>query len=59
MVLELPGNMTIFDINYLAVWDVEAGENLGHVVIPEELNIPPAFSQVIVSYLQTFPGANN
>ena len=48
VVLELPGNLTVFDINHLAIWDLEAKENLGSVIIPEELNIPPSATEVIV-----------
>ncbi|OTF69778.1 Skeletor, isoforms D/E-like protein, partial [Euroglyphus maynei] len=47
LILELPGNMTIFDINYISVWDEELSENLGSVIIPGELNIPPALTTVI------------
>nr|XP_027204866.1 protein Skeletor, isoforms B/C-like [Dermatophagoides pteronyssinus] len=47
VILELPGNMTIFDINYISVWDQELSENLGSVIIPAELNIPPALTTVI------------
>ncbi|KAI2795561.1 hypothetical protein BLOT_016681, partial [Blomia tropicalis] len=47
VILELPGNMTIFDINYISVWDEEAEENLGSVILPQELNIPPTLTQVI------------
>lgn len=57
VILELPGNMTIFDINYISVWDEEAEENLGSVILPQELNIPPTLTQVIVcivSYVNMF-----
>ncbi|XP_017490872.1 PREDICTED: protein Skeletor, isoforms B/C-like, partial [Rhagoletis zephyria] len=47
VILEMPGNLTVFDINYISVWDDEAGENLGSVIIPQELNIPPSLTQVI------------
>ena len=53
VILELPGNMTVFDINYISIWDDEVGENLGSVIIPQELNIPPSLTQVIVSILLT------
>ncbi|KAF7495422.1 Protein Skeletor, isoforms B/C [Sarcoptes scabiei] len=39
--------MTIFDINYISVWDREQSENLGSVIIPDELNVPPALSKII------------
>ena len=47
VILELPGNMTIFDIDYLSVWDEEVGENLGSVLLPHEMNIPPSLAEVI------------
>lgn len=51
IVLELPGVMTVFDIDFLAVWDDENKENLGSVIIPDELNVPPALTSIIVSAL--------
>lgn len=39
--LTLTGDTTVFNIDWLAVWDEETGENLGSLNIPEGLNIPP------------------
>ncbi|RWS12508.1 protein Skeletor: isoforms B/C-like protein, partial [Dinothrombium tinctorium] len=47
IILELPGNMTVFDIDWLSIWDVESQENFGSVNIPDGLNIPPTLSSVI------------
>ncbi|CAG2120853.1 unnamed protein product, partial [Medioppia subpectinata] len=47
IVLELPGEMTIFDIDFLAIWDDETKENFGSVLIPDELNIPPSLTKII------------
>ncbi|XP_067139649.1 protein Skeletor, isoforms B/C-like [Centruroides vittatus] len=40
--LELPGNLTVSQISWLSLWDEEKGENLGSIIIPDELNIPPS-----------------
>lgn len=42
IVLELPGNLTIFDIDWLAIYDVTEKENYGSVIIPSHLSVPPA-----------------
>lgn len=48
LVLELPGNTTVFDIDWLAVWDDQLQENFGSVLVPDSLNIPPSLVNVIV-----------
>lgn len=47
--LELPGEETFFDIDWISVWDEERATNLGHVNIPDGLNIPPAIVKFHVS----------
>nr|CAD7434988.1 unnamed protein product [Timema monikensis] len=47
--LEIPGELTIFDIDWLSVFDVESKENYGSVIIPDGLNVPPSLVEVIVS----------
>lgn len=47
IVLELPGNLTIFDIDWLAIYDMKEQENYGSVLVPSHLNVPPALSQLI------------
>lgn len=42
IVLELPGNLTIFDIDWLAIYDIAEQENYGSVFIPSHLSVPPA-----------------
>nr|XP_045620798.1 protein Skeletor, isoforms B/C-like [Procambarus clarkii] len=45
--LQLPENLTVYDIDYLGVWCVTYKHNFGHVQIPrpEELWVPPALGQ--------------
>lgn len=46
IVLDLPGDLTIFDIDWISIWDEETQESFGFVSIPEGLNIPPSLSVV-------------
>ncbi|KAK8745429.1 hypothetical protein OTU49_000186, partial [Cherax quadricarinatus] len=45
--LQLPENLTVYDIDYLGVWCVTFKHNFGHVQIPrpDELWVPPALGQ--------------
>ncbi|GAB6018408.1 hypothetical protein CHUAL_000123 [Chamberlinius hualienensis] len=45
--LRLPGNMTIFDIEWFSIYDTKLRENLGSMSIRGELNIPLARVKVI------------
>lgn len=47
IILELPGNLTIFDIDWLAIYDVNEKENYGSVIIPSHLSVPPALVSLI------------
>lgn len=47
IVLELPGNLTIFDIDWLSIYDVVEQENFGSVIIPSHLSVPPALVSLI------------
>ncbi|XP_063984535.1 protein Skeletor, isoforms B/C-like isoform X1 [Diachasmimorpha longicaudata] len=47
IVIQLPGEMTIHNINWLSVFDVATKSNYGSVVIPEGLNVPPSLVKVI------------
>lgn len=40
--LELPGGKTIFDVNWISVYDASARASLGAVLVPDGLNVPPA-----------------
>lgn len=48
IILTLPGETTIFDIDWISVWDEEVSENYGHINLPEGLNIPPSLAVVRV-----------
>ena len=52
----LPGNLTVYDIDWLAVWCVEYKHNFGHVLIPKDLDVPPAVGQtkITVSFFSFF-----
>ena len=45
----LPGNLTVYDIDWLAVWCVKFKHNFGHVLIPKDLNVPPALGQTKIA----------
>jgi hypothetical protein len=47
--LELPGDLTIFNIDWFSIFDLETKENLGSIIIPEGLNVPPSLVKVFVS----------
>uniref|UniRef100_T1ISN0 DOMON domain-containing protein n=1 Tax=Strigamia maritima TaxID=126957 RepID=T1ISN0_STRMM len=50
--LHLPGNMTIFDIDWLSVFNVVSLENYGSLLFPKELNVPPSLDRSVVYYSQ-------
>ncbi|XP_012542491.1 protein Skeletor, isoforms B/C [Monomorium pharaonis] len=45
----LPGNLTVYDISWLSVWCVEYRHNFGHVLIPKDLDVPPALGQTKIT----------
>ncbi|XP_032682523.1 protein Skeletor, isoforms B/C isoform X2 [Odontomachus brunneus] len=49
----LPGNLTVYDINWLAVWCVEYRHNFGYVLIPKDLDVPPALGQTKITTSST------
>ncbi|XP_076391454.1 protein Skeletor, isoforms B/C isoform X2 [Megachile rotundata] len=52
----LPGNLTVYDIDWLAVWCVQYKHNFGHVLIPKDIYVPPALGQTKITkqmFLQT------
>ncbi|XP_070165249.1 protein Skeletor, isoforms B/C [Polyergus mexicanus] len=49
----LPGNLTVYDIDWLAVWCVEYRHNFGHVLIPRGLDVPPALGQTKITTSST------
>ncbi|XP_014230471.1 protein Skeletor, isoforms B/C isoform X2 [Trichogramma pretiosum] len=49
----LPGNLTVYDIDWLAVWCVQYRHNFGHVLIPKDLDVPPALGQTKIATSST------
>lgn len=47
IVLELPGNLTIFDIDWLSIYDTQINESIGSVAIPSHLSVPPALVSML------------
>lgn len=47
--IQLPGSITVYDIDWLAVWCVQYRHNFGHVIIPKDLDVPPALGQTKIS----------
>lgn len=45
--LELPGDKTVFDIDWFSIFDLEKNENLGYVSVPKELNVSPSLVKII------------
>ncbi|XP_043267996.1 protein Skeletor, isoforms B/C [Venturia canescens] len=45
----LPGNLTVYAIDWLSVWCVQHKHNFGHVMIPKDLNVPPALGQTKIT----------
>lgn len=50
--LELPGDLTIFNIDWFSIFDQDTKSNLGSIIIPDGLNVPPSLVKVIVSFTQ-------
>lgn len=49
--LELVGDTTVFDIDWLSVYDLQTKDNYGWVLIPDEPNVPPSLQKIAVSYV--------
>ena len=43
--IQLPGDLTVHDIDWLSVWCISFRENFGHVIVPRGLDVPPALGQ--------------
>ncbi|XP_066978046.1 protein Skeletor, isoforms B/C isoform X3 [Macrobrachium rosenbergii] len=59
--LQLPDNLTVYDIDYLGVWCVTFKHNFGHVQIPnaEDLWVPPSLGQTRIKAHISSPEFNN
>ncbi|BES96550.1 Electron transfer DM13 [Nesidiocoris tenuis] len=53
--IQLPGNLTVYDIDWLAVWCVQYQHNFGHVNIPKDLDVPPALGQTKITTSSPIP----
>nr|CAD7425672.1 unnamed protein product [Timema monikensis] len=51
--IQLPGSLTVYDIDWLAVWCVQYRHNFGHVLIPKDLDVPPALGQTKITTSST------
>lgn len=51
--IQLPGKLTVYDIDWLSVWCVEYRHNFGHVYIPKDLDVPPALGQTKITVSHT------
>ncbi|KAB7495687.1 Protein Skeletor, partial [Armadillidium nasatum] len=49
IVITLPGDLTVFDIDYLGVWCRAFYVDFGHVVLPKNLNVPPSLKMLGVA----------
>ncbi|XP_019868942.2 protein Skeletor, isoforms B/C [Aethina tumida] len=47
IIIELPGDLTIFEIDWLSIFDLANNDNLGSILIPEALNVPPSLIKII------------
>lgn len=47
--IQLPGNLTVYDIDWLAMWCVQYRHNFGHVLIPRDIDVPPALGQTKIT----------
>ena len=45
--VQLPGKLTVRDIDWLSVWCITFRENFGHILIPKDAvkDVPPALGQ--------------
>ncbi|XP_029163998.1 uncharacterized protein LOC114935347 isoform X2 [Nylanderia fulva] len=46
VILQLPGDMTVFNIDWISIFDVKTKSNYGSVIIPDGLNVPPSLIKV-------------
>ncbi|KAK9718424.1 Electron transfer DM13 [Popillia japonica] len=51
--IQLPGSLTVYDIDWLCVWCIRYTQNFGHVMLPKDLDVPPALNQTKISTMST------
>ncbi|KAG7191121.1 hypothetical protein KM043_007153 [Ampulex compressa] len=54
IIIQLPGDMTVFNVDWLSIFDVKTKSNYGSVIIPDGLNVPPSLTKVI-KHTRTLP----
>ncbi|XP_048486593.1 protein Skeletor, isoforms B/C isoform X3 [Plutella xylostella] len=47
--IQLPERLTVYAVDWLAVWCVEYRHNFGHVMLPKDLDVPPALGQTKIT----------
>nr|XP_022918431.1 protein Skeletor, isoforms B/C isoform X1 [Onthophagus taurus] len=47
--IQLPGSLTVYDIDWFCIWCIQYTQNFGHVMIPKDLDVPPALNQTKIS----------
>ncbi|KAJ8687168.1 hypothetical protein QAD02_022962 [Eretmocerus hayati] len=47
VIIQLPGDMTVFNIQWLSIYDIKTRTSFGYVSIPDTLNVPPSLVKVI------------
>ncbi|CAB3361583.1 Hypothetical predicted protein [Cloeon dipterum] len=47
--IQLPNNLTVYNIDWLSMWCVQYKHNFGHVMIPKDLDVPPALGQTKIT----------
>ncbi|XP_034949815.1 protein Skeletor, isoforms B/C isoform X2 [Chelonus insularis] len=52
--IQLPGELTVFSIDWLSIFDLATRSNFGSVIIPDGLNVPPSLVKVI-KYTKPLP----
>lgn len=45
--LTLPGDRTIFNINWFSIFEPQTETNFGSIIFPDELNVPPALARIV------------
>lgn len=56
--IQLPPPLTVYDIEWLAIYCIQYRHNFGHVFIPKDLDVPPALGQtkltvrIVIFFLQ-------
>ena len=48
VIIRLPGTLTVFEIDWFSIFNLETNENYGSIIIPEDLNVPPSLLKIIV-----------